>query len=243
MKTAQYGRLVFGGSAVLFGVITLMWHDADTWQGLPFLGLPLGKVIGICIALAQIAGGIAIMYARTLRSASIALGAVYMLFSLGCIPSIIAKPAVYGAYVGLFEWLSLVCAALAAFTITVSSTARSASLRAAARVGFGICTVSFALAQIAYLRYTASLVPTWIPPSQMFWTILTTIAFGLAAIAILINVRARLALQLLTLMLALFGVLVWLPRLIVHPEMHGNWSEFAVNFLITGAAWILAQAA
>jgi len=30
MKTALYGRIVFGASAVLFGVIALMWHDADT---------------------------------------------------------------------------------------------------------------------------------------------------------------------------------------------------------------------
>jgi hypothetical protein len=34
MKTVLYGRIVFGASAVLFGVIALMWHDADTWQNL-----------------------------------------------------------------------------------------------------------------------------------------------------------------------------------------------------------------
>jgi hypothetical protein len=27
-----YGRIVFGASAVLFGVIAVLWHDADTWQ-------------------------------------------------------------------------------------------------------------------------------------------------------------------------------------------------------------------
>jgi hypothetical protein len=32
MKTALYGRIVFGASAVLFGVIALMWYDSDTWQ-------------------------------------------------------------------------------------------------------------------------------------------------------------------------------------------------------------------
>jgi hypothetical protein len=34
MKTAFYGRIVFGASAILFGVIALMWHDPDTWQTL-----------------------------------------------------------------------------------------------------------------------------------------------------------------------------------------------------------------
>jgi hypothetical protein len=100
--------------------------------------------------------------------------------------------------------------------------------------------ISFTLAQIIYLKVTVELVPTWIPPNQMFWAILTTIAFALAAIAILINRQALLATRLLTVMLTLFGVLVWIPRLIAHPEAHGNWSEFALNFLITGAAWMVA---
>ncbi|HEX2661673.1 MAG TPA: hypothetical protein VHM93_02480 [Candidatus Acidoferrum sp.] len=75
----------------------------------------------------------------------------------------------------------------------------------------------------------------------MFWAILTTIAFALAAIAILTNRQTRLATRLLTLMLALFGVLVWIPRLIVHPVAHLNWSEFVLTFLITGAAWMVAD--
>jgi len=42
-------------------------------------------------------------------------------------------------------------------------------------------------------------------------------------------------------MLALFGVLVWVSRLIAHPQAHFIWSEFALNFLITGAAWMVAD--
>jgi hypothetical protein len=75
----------------------------------------------------------------------------------------------------------------------------------------------------------------------MFWAVLTTVAFALAAIAILINHQAQLALRLMTLMLALFGLLVWVPRLIAHPQAHLNWSEFALTFLITGASWVVAE--
>jgi hypothetical protein len=57
----------------------------------------------------------------------------------------------------------------------------------------------------------------------------------------LLNRQARLAIRLMTLMLALFGVSVWVPRLIAHPEAHGNWSEFALTCLITGAAWVVAD--
>ena len=75
----------------------------------------------------------------------------------------------------------------------------------------------------------------------MFWAIITTTAFALAAIAILINRQARLAMRMMTLMLGLFGVLVWVPHLIAHPEAHFNWSECAETFLVTGAAWTVAD--
>jgi hypothetical protein len=45
----------------------------------------------------------------------------------------------------------------------------------------------------------------------------------------------------MTLMIALFGILVWVPLLIAHPAAHLVWSEFALNFLIAGAAWMVAD--
>jgi hypothetical protein len=75
----------------------------------------------------------------------------------------------------------------------------------------------------------------------MFWAILTTIAFALAALAILINRQAKLATRLMTFMLGLFAVLVWIPRVIAHPQAHFNWSEYVLTLLVTGAAWMVAD--
>lgn len=242
MKTALYGRMVFGASAVLFGVIALMWHDADTWQTLRRIWvLPFGAIAGGCLMTAQIAGGIGMQYPRTARPASIALGGVYLLFSLACIPDILAAPAVYATYGSFFEQFSLLCGATALYAATEANPARALVLGRLARLGLGVCAISFTMSQILYLSVTSDLVPTWIPPNQVFWAILTTIAFALAAIAILVNRKARLALRLMTLMLALFGVLVWIPRLIAHPETHLNWSEFSLTLLITGAAWMVGE--
>ena len=242
MNTPLYGRIVFGASAVLFGVIALMWHDADTWQTLRQIwSLPFGAIIGAGLMTAQIAGGIAMQYPRTGRLASVVLGVVYLLFSLACVPSIIAASDLFERYGGsFFQQFSLLSGAMALYAATEANLARALVFGRLARLGLGLCTISFTLSQILFLRLTASLVPKWIPPSQMFWAILTTIAFALAALAILINRQARLAARLMTLMLALFGVLVWIPRLIAHPEAHLNWSEFALTLLITGAAWMVA---
>jgi hypothetical protein len=243
MKTASYGRIFFGASAVLLGVIALMWRDVDTWQSLHrILRLPLGSVIGACLMAAQIAGGIAMQHPRTARWASIILSAVYSLFSLVCVPGIIAASNLFERYGGsFFQQLSLLCGAIALYAATETNAAKAVMFGRLARLGLGVSAISFTLSQILYLRYTADLVPKWIPPNQMFWAIATTIAFALAALAILINRHARLATGLMTLMLGLFGLLVWIPRLIAHPEAHFNWSEFALTALITGAAWMVAD--
>jgi hypothetical protein len=242
MKTAFYARILFGASAVLFGVIALMWWDADTWQTLQQLwSLPLGRIIGGCLMAAQIAGGIGMQCPRTVRLASIVLSVVYLLSSLACIPAIIRAPVIYATYGSFFEQFCLLSGAIALYAATEVNAAKAVVFARLARLGLGLSAASFTLGQIFYLRFTASLVPKWIPPNQMFWAVLTTIAFALAAIAILLNFQARLALRLMTLMLALFGVLVWIPRLIAHPHAHGNWSEFALTLLITGASWLVAD--
>jgi hypothetical protein len=238
-----YGRILFGASAVLFGVITLMWQDPATWQNLQQIWrLPFGTIIGGCLMTALIAGGIGMQFPRTARLASVILGVVYLCFSLACIPSIIAATNIYERYGGsFFLFFSLLCGAIALFAATEANAARALVFGRLARLGLGVCAISFTLGQILLPHETAGLVPKWIPPSQMFWAVLTTIAFALAAFAILINRQASLAMRLMTLMLALFGVLVWIPLLIAHPEAHFYWSEFALNFLITGAAWMVAD--
>ena len=242
MKTALYGRIVFGASAVLFGAIALLWRDADTWQSLRQIwSLPAGATVGACLMAVQIAGGVGIQLPRTARLASGVLCIVYLFFSLACIPGVIAGPTIYAHYGSFFEQFSLLCGAAALHAATDANAAGKLVLGRLARFGFGVCAISFTLGQIFYFHFTAELVPRWIPPNQTFWAILTTIAFALAAIAMLINRQARLAAGLMTLMLALFGVLVWIPRLVAHPGAHGNWSECVLKCLITGAAWMVAE--
>lgn len=242
MRAGSYGRIVFGAASVLFGAIAFAWHDSATWQQLAVIpALPSGGIIADILAVAQIAGGIGVLFAPSVRAGSLLLAAVYLLFCAASIPGILAAPSVYQSYGSFFEQFPLLCGAVALFAATQTPAERAASLERAARLGLGASALSFALDQAFYLRATAALVPGWIPPSQTFWAVVTTIFFALAALATIVNVRARLAMRLLGLMLALFGLLVWIPQLLAHSHAHGNWSEFALNFQITGAVWAAAE--
>ncbi len=186
MKSAAGGRRVFGVSAVFFGAIAWLWHDSATWQNIHHIwSLPLGAVLGDGLMAAQIAGGIGIQNSRTARPASVALSVVYLCFALACVPDIVATQNVYEKYGGsFFLFLSLFFAAVALYAAEEPNGGRRLAFGHLARIGLGVCAISFALEQGLLLRATANAVPTWIPAGQMFWAVLTTVAFALAAIVI-----------------------------------------------------------
>jgi hypothetical protein len=239
--SSNLGRHVFGLAALAFGLITLVWHDYKDWdQGRHILNATDGPIFVYAAAAAQIFGGAAIQFRWSAKTGAFVLGAVYLVFALLCVPGIVAAPLVYNSWGNFFEQLSLVTGAAIVYAC-YSSAWTPETLNRTGRLLLGVCVASFALEQAFYLDATASLVPKWIPPNQMFWAVTTTVAFALAAVALLTNRTALLATRLLTAMLMIFGLVVWIPMLLSHPYSHANWSETAETFAIAGVAWILAD--
>jgi hypothetical protein len=229
---SNLGRHVFGVASLAFGLITLAWHDYNDWHP--------PRTIVYAAAAALIFGGAAIQFRRATKPGAALLSAVYLAFALQCVPRIVAAPQIYNSWGNFFEQFSLVAGAAIVYA-RWSSAWSPETLNRIGRILLGICTASFTLEQAFYLHATANLVPKWLPPSQMFWAVTTTVLFALAAVALLTNRMALLATRLLTMMLVLFGPLVWIPLLLSDPRSHANWSETVETFAIAGAAWILAD--
>jgi len=229
---ANLGRHVFGVATVVFGLITLVWHDYSDWPQL--------RYFVYAAAAAQIFGGAAIQFRRTATLGAAVLGAAYLFLALLCLPEIVTAPKVYNSWGNFFEQFSLVAGAAIAYGSSSFVWSRE-MLHRIGRILLGISAVSFALEQAFYLDATAKFVPKWFPPSPMFWAVTTTVLFALAAVALLTNRLALLATRLLTLMLVSFGLIVWVPLVLADPHSHTNWSEITETFAIAGAAWILAD--
>jgi len=223
---------VFGVTVLALGFITLAWHDYNGWHQ--------PRYLVDAAAAGQIFGGAAIQFRRTAKAGAVVLGAVYLAFALLCVPQIVATPQIYNSWGNFFEQFSLVTGAAIVYARLSSAWSREILNRIGC-ILLGICTASFTLEQAIYLDPTTNLVPKWLPPSQMFWAVTTTVLFALAAVALLTNRMALLASRLLTMMLVIFGLLVWVPLLLSDPHNHTNWSENAETFAIAGAAWILAD--
>jgi hypothetical protein len=231
MTKTQLGRHVFGLVAIGLGICTLIWRDF-IWQNEPPIKIADIGILVECIGVVQIGGGLAIQFRRSARAGAVALALVYAVFALLWLPPWIRKPLVFDYLGNAFEQFALLCGALIVYG------------RRTARVGyygFAVSVISFAIYQAIHLGFTASLVPKWIPPGQMFWAVVTTIAFALAALALLSGRFALLAARLTTLMLAGFGVLVWVPATLSSPHNLGDWSELGLTFGICAAAWIVAD--
>jgi uncharacterized membrane protein YphA (DoxX/SURF4 family) len=239
---SRLGPHVYGLAAVGFGVLALVWHDFNTWQQIRPLGnVPHREILLYIVAAVEIFAGLAIQWPRTARAGAIALGAIYLIFALLWVPFIIETPLVFDRWANFFEQFSLVSGALIVYaSFGPNDSARSANVARIGYFSFGICVISFTLEQLFYLSGTAAFVPKWIPLGQMFWAITTTIAFALAAIALLSGRSALLASRLLTAMIVGFGLLVWLPAL-ADPHKLFNWAGNAENSAIAGAAWIVAD--
>jgi len=230
--SSNLGRHVFGVAGLASGLITLVWHDYSEWHQV--------RTIVYAAAAAQIFGGAAIQFRRTAKTGAVVLGAAYLVFVLLCLPGIVAKPQIYNSWGNFFEQFSLLTGAAMVYA-RLSPAWSGETLNRIGRILLGICTASFTLEQAFYLGATANFVPKWVPPSQMFWAVTTTVLFALAAVALLANRMALLATRLLTMMLVSFGLLVWVPLLVSDPHNHTNWDETAETFAIAGAAWILAD--
>jgi uncharacterized membrane protein YphA (DoxX/SURF4 family) len=221
----------------------LVWHDFNGWQQIRPLGNVPHREILVYLAVAiELFGGIAIQWPRTVRAGALTLGTLYLIFALLWVPHIVATPQVFDRWGNFFEQFSLVSGALIVYgAARQNGSAREARVARIGYICFGICVISFTLEQLLYLSGTASFVPKWIPPGQMFWAITTTIALALAAIALLSGRFALLASRLLTVMLIGFGLLVWLPAPFADPHQLINWAGNAQNLAITGSAWIIAD--
>lgn len=241
IQGADLGRHLFGSAAVALGLITLVWHDYRDWAQLRFiLNATDGPVFVYAAAIAQIFGGAALQFRSSAKIGALVLGVVYLVLALLFVPRIVAKPQVYDRWGNFFEALSYVTGAMMVYGRFSRASLRQRLVRAG-RMLFGACVASFGVEQAIHLAFTASLVPKWLPPGQMFWADATTVAFALVAVALLTDLRARLAARLLTAMLVIFGLFVWVPILVTSPHGHDNWGETLETFAIAGVAWVLAD--
>lgn len=227
----RFGHRTFGVAAIGLGICTLVWRNFMLQIDPPLGILYVQAIIG-GIALLQIAGGLAIQIPRAETAGAGVLAILYTLFGMLWLPFWIRHPLVFDDLGNAFEPFSMAAGAMILC---------GPKIVRVGYYGFAASAISFAVYQAVHPAYTASLVPRWIPPGQMFWAAVTTIAFAVAAVALLTGRLGRLAAELMTVMLLAFGFVVWVPAVRANRSSPGEWAELLLTFGIAGASWIVAD--
>jgi uncharacterized membrane protein len=152
------------------------------------------------------------------------------------LPGALKSPGNLGLWLGVFEILALTAGGAIFLGLARPAPERFVRL---GRLVFGLCPLIFGVSHLVYAKFTASMVPSWIPPGQLFWAYATGLAHIAGGLAILSGVQARLAATLLAAMFGTFVVLLHLPRVIAEPTSQLEWTMLAIALSLTGAAWIV----
>jgi uncharacterized membrane protein len=236
------GRHVYGAASIVLAILGFATAGfATNWHPVPE-GIPYRRVLAYAAAALLFASGAGLQSRKTTRAALLLSAAVYTPFALLWLRRVIGFPQLSGTWSGFAEQLAPVIAALFAYGRLARTNARWLPRAVTACRGlFGLCVVGLGLAHFFALAMTARLVPKWIPPGQRFWAAATGVAMVLAGVSIAIDVQSARAAKLLTVLLALFGVFVWAPRVLFNVRQPVAWGGFAITMLVCGAAWMVAD--
>jgi uncharacterized membrane protein len=236
------GVRIFGLAAILLGLVGLAWGDfAAVWQPVP-PDWPARTQLAYAWAASFIAGGIMLQLRRTAAIGALVVAGLFLPFFLLWAKRVMGFPQILGTWSGFCEQLAFILGGIAAWLACLPTADRSERrLARTVRLVFGACLLVFGAAHFVYVAETAALVPSWLPPGTHFWAYATGACHALAGLALLANIQALLAARLLVAMFLGFGLLVWLPQLFATPHVHMAWAGNAINFVLVGAAWAVAE--
>jgi uncharacterized membrane protein len=252
------GRFLLALPMVIFGIEHFLFANFVTMIVPPWI--PWHLFWAYFVGIALIAAGLAIIIRKEAQLAGLLLGAMILAFVLlihsrllAQLPSdLFAANPIFGPHPGRLnnacKDLGLSGAAFL-FAGTQSEAWKEQSkdkVFTLGRVLFAIAVATLGVLHFVYPAFAPGIQPmsTTIKfplPGQPAWSYLTGLAFAVAAVAIFLNSKVRLAATLLGILILFFGLIVWVPWLAAHPQdiAGGNYLK---DMGMAGGALLLAGA-
>jgi len=248
MRIASWGHAVFAASMIALGVMGLVTGDfVAMWQPVP-KWLPAHHVLAYLCALISLGSGIGLLWRRSAPVASRVLFASLLVWLVVLrLPNLFYQtPLVLVAWsfgstavMVAGAWVLYIWFAGERDRPRLGFITDARGLRIA-RALFGLSLIPFGLAHFMYLDATTVLIPNWLP-WHVAWAYLTGTAFIAAGLAVSVGVLAPLAAALSTLQMGLFGLIVWVPRVVAGTVNDFQRGEFIVTCALTAGAWVVAD--
>jgi uncharacterized membrane protein YphA (DoxX/SURF4 family) len=231
--------LPYAFGAILLGAVGIWFHDfAMQWQPVP-AGFPARTAFAIVTGLLLILGGGETLSGKFARAGALLLAIIYGMWVLILhVPIIVSKPADLGAWNGVAEIVLMTAGAVALYAGVRGTRGRTAT---AICLVTGFCALVFGATHFKYVQFTATMVPAWLPPNQVFWAYATGVAHIAAGLSLVSGIRSQLGATLLAGMMAVFVLLVHIPRVVASPGDQLEWIMLGVALSLSGAAWLVRK--
>jgi uncharacterized membrane protein len=223
-----FGMIALGGMGIAFADFMLEWSQVPGH-------LPVRAVFAYVHGFVLVVCGLGLFFKKTIGPAALVLGTVWLIWTLLCIPLVIAtwrgraglQAEILGMTSGIFTLTALVGSRLNRTQVLVC------------RYAFALCLPVYGLVHFLYPSGVASWVPKWLP-WPLFWAYFTGVAHCAAGLALLTGVLSRLATRLFAIMLSSWVLIVHIPRVAVALHDRHEWTTLFVAVSLSGVAWIIA---
>src|SRR5678816_2291117 len=180
---------LYGLATLLLGAVGIWFHEfALQWQAVP-AGIPMHTPLAYLSGALLVVGGGAILSGKYERAGALLLALFYGLWVVAFhLPNAFAGYRHIGAWNGPAEITYLTMGAVALLAAHAGQMRRTLALLA--RVLAGVSAAVFGFAHFNYIDFTATMVPAWIPPSQVFWAWATGAGHLAAGVALVSGIQA-----------------------------------------------------
>jgi uncharacterized membrane protein YphA (DoxX/SURF4 family) len=252
MRITGFGHVLYGISVAALAILCLVYGNfaplfEPSHVSLPWPGVWINGAAAILLAASA-----GLFFPRSASGSLIIIGVFGAVWVVSRAGPVLLKPLSITSWYGFSEALGALLGAWILYALLPRQ--RDANAPTAmtgdralhvARVLFGAACVVYGAGHFAYAKYTATMVPAWIP-GRTALAYITGVGHVAAGFGLLLGVLPRLAATMEAIMISLFGVLVWLPSFFARPRPEWasptqiQWSETLLTFLLAASAWIVA---
>jgi uncharacterized membrane protein len=236
IRIAGAGHACFAAAMIWLGALGLRKGGfVSVWQPVP-KWVPAQEVLAYLCAVISLVSGIGLLWQRTAAVAARLTFVSLLLWLLVLrLPNLFyQKPLVLVAWT--FGCTAVMVAAAWILSVRLAG---GAGVRVAQAL-YGVSLIPFGLAHFMYLDATTVLIPQWLP-GHVAWAYFTGAAFIAAGLAVSFGVCGRLAAALSTVQMTLFGLIVWVPRVLAGSVNEFQWGEFVVTFVLAAGALVVTE--
>ena len=239
-RSSTGATVLLGCALAALGALSVASRDfAFQWQPVPSaiphrpeLAAVSGAVLEACAAAMVLGRG---------KVAALPMAIIVSVWAITLqLPRVLSTPLDFTMWLGLAETSAMAIGAWAVVSARALDCPPTAGPSSWVARSFGLALLIFGASHFLYARFTAVMVPGFLP-FPLLLAYLTGAVHAGTGLLLIAGLHRRLAASVEAAMMASFALLVHLPRVFNEPASRLEWTMLLVALALTGSAWMVSS--